>query len=254
MTDTQGTSPTDDESQPHNQAEPQDEAQPKDAEPANDSATTPVPPYTAPAASAHNGYPPAPPLPGVQQAQGPAAPSAAPTYAGAPAGGQAFGPAATAAFGAQPTGAHPTLPLGPTPGAAAPPSAQKKSGAGRVAGLIVAAALVGGAAGLGGAYAGTQLWASPSQTVVQGGQAVTVNNPDKVNATTNVRQLAAPEGAVNINMGTLVGSYANIARMLDEMAEVPNTGGVLLTFDDFIQGVEDFGTKIQPLMKSRAKA
>jgi pyrimidine oxygenase len=75
---------------------------------------------------------------------------------------------------------------------------------------------------------------------------------DKVNTTTNVRQLAAPEGAVNINMGTLVGSHASIARMLDEMAEVPNTGGVLLTFDDFIQGVEDFGTKIQPLMKSRA--
>jgi len=76
---------------------------------------------------------------------------------------------------------------------------------------------------------------------------------DKVNATTNVRQLAAPEGAVNINMGTLVGSHASIARMLDEMAEVPNTGGVLLTFDDFIQGVEDFGTKIQPLMKSRRR-
>jgi pyrimidine oxygenase len=75
---------------------------------------------------------------------------------------------------------------------------------------------------------------------------------DKHNPTTNVRQLAAPEGAVNINMGTLVGSYESVARMLDEMAEVPNTGGVLLTFDDFIQGVEDFGTKIQPLMKCRA--
>jgi pyrimidine oxygenase len=74
---------------------------------------------------------------------------------------------------------------------------------------------------------------------------------DKNNPTTNVRQLAAPEGAVNINMGTLVGSYGKIAAMLDEMAEVPNTGGVLLTFDDFVQGVEDFGTRVQPLMKSR---
>jgi pyrimidine oxygenase len=26
---------------------------------------------------------------------------------------------------------------------------------------------------------------------------------------------------------------------------------VLLTFDDFIEGVETFGTRIQPLMKSR---
>ncbi|WP_343614011.1 pyrimidine utilization protein A [Novosphingobium sp.] len=74
---------------------------------------------------------------------------------------------------------------------------------------------------------------------------------DTVNKDTNVRQLAAPEGAVNINMGTLVGSYASVARMLDEMAEVPNTGGVLLTFDDFVEGVEAFGTRIQPLMKSR---
>ncbi|MES2753349.1 MAG: LLM class flavin-dependent oxidoreductase, partial [Pseudomonadota bacterium] len=75
---------------------------------------------------------------------------------------------------------------------------------------------------------------------------------DKVNATTNLRQLAAPEGAVNINMGTLVGSYESVARMLDEMAAVPNTGGVLLTFDDFVAGVENFGTRIQPLMNSRA--
>jgi len=74
---------------------------------------------------------------------------------------------------------------------------------------------------------------------------------DKHNPTTNVRQLAAPEGAVNINMGTLVGSYESVARMLDEMATVPNTGGVLLTFDDFLIGVEAFGQRIQPLMKSR---
>jgi pyrimidine oxygenase len=39
---------------------------------------------------------------------------------------------------------------------------------------------------------------------------------------------------------------------MDEIAEVPGTAGVLLTFDDFVQGLEDFGTRIQPLMKSRA--
>ena len=75
---------------------------------------------------------------------------------------------------------------------------------------------------------------------------------DKHNTDTNVRQLAAPEGAVNINMGTLVGSYESVARMLDEMAQVPGTGGVLLTFDDFLEGVEAFGTRIQPLMTCRA--
>jgi pyrimidine oxygenase len=29
------------------------------------------------------------------------------------------------------------------------------------------------------------------------------------------------ESAVNINMGTLVGSYASVAAMLDEVADVP---------------------------------
>ena len=71
---------------------------------------------------------------------------------------------------------------------------------------------------------------------------------------TNTTQLAAPESAVNLNMGTLVGSHESIARMLDEVAAVPDTKGVLLVFDDFVRGVEDFGTKIQPLMKSRAGA
>ena len=40
----------------------------------------------------------------------------------------------------------------------------------------------------------------------------------------NVRQLADRESAVNLNMGTLVGSYEKVARMLDEVAAVPNTG------------------------------
>lgn len=47
------------------------------------------------------------------------------------------------------------------------------------------------------------------------------------------------------------GGYESVARMLDEMAEVPNTGGMLLTFDDFLEGVEAPGTRFQPLMKSR---
>jgi pyrimidine oxygenase len=74
---------------------------------------------------------------------------------------------------------------------------------------------------------------------------------DKTSTTTNVRQLADPTSAVNLNMGTLVGSYAKVAAMLDEIAEVPGTGGVLLTFDDFLEGVDKFGQRIQPLMASR---
>ena len=63
--------------------------------------------------------------------------------------------------------------------------------------------------------------------------------------------MADPTSAVNINMGTLVGSYASVARMLDEVAAVPGTDGVLLTFDDFLIGIEAFGQRIQPLMRCR---
>jgi pyrimidine oxygenase len=81
-----------------------------------------------------------------------------------------------------------------------------------------------------------------------GAQGAADTRPD---AETNVRQLADPSFAVNLNIGAMVGSYASVARMLDEIAEVPGTEGVLLTFDDFVKGVEDFGTRIQPLMNSR---
>jgi pyrimidine oxygenase len=57
---------------------------------------------------------------------------------------------------------------------------------------------------------------------------------------------------VPTNQGVLVGSYASIARMLDEVALVPGVAGVMLTFDDFVIGMEQFGTRIQPLMKSRS--
>jgi pyrimidine oxygenase len=51
--------------------------------------------------------------------------------------------------------------------------------------------------------------------------------------------------------GVLIGSYATVARMLDELAAVPGVQGVMLTFDDFIIGMEQFGTRIQPLMRCR---
>ena len=57
--------------------------------------------------------------------------------------------------------------------------------------------------------------------------------------------------ALPTNQGILCGSYANVARMLDEVAEVPGVDGVMLTFDDFVIGMEQFGTRIQPLMRCR---
>jgi pyrimidine oxygenase len=54
-----------------------------------------------------------------------------------------------------------------------------------------------------------------------------------------------------MNMGTLVGSYEHVAAMLDEAAGVEGTKGIMLVFDDFLQGMDDFGTRIQPLMRTR---
>ncbi|GLF92858.1 pyrimidine utilization protein A [Streptomyces yaizuensis] len=65
------------------------------------------------------------------------------------------------------------------------------------------------------------------------------------------RTVVLPEGAVNFNMGTLVGSYETVARMLDQLDEVDGVKGVILVFDEFLEGMESFGTRIQPLMKSR---
>lgn len=68
---------------------------------------------------------------------------------------------------------------------------------------------------------------------------------------TNVRHMTQPVSAVNFNMGTIIGSFEEVAAMLDEMGEVPGTGGVMLTFDDFLEGIDKFGKYVQPLMKSR---
>ena len=65
------------------------------------------------------------------------------------------------------------------------------------------------------------------------------------------RHINLPEGAVNFNMGTLVGSFANVAKMLDEVAGVPGTKGIMLTFDDFVAGIDKFGKHVQPLMRCR---
>jgi pyrimidine oxygenase len=54
------------------------------------------------------------------------------------------------------------------------------------------------------------------------------------------------------NQGVFVGSYAAVAQMLDDMAIVPGVRGVMLTFDDFIIGMEQFGTRILPLMRCRS--
>jgi pyrimidine oxygenase len=77
------------------------------------------------------------------------------------------------------------------------------------------------------------------------------NADTKSGADTNVRHMSSEVSNVNLNIGLLCGSWASVARMMDEVATIPGLAGVLLTFDEFVSGTRDFGEHIQPLMKSR---
>lgn len=74
---------------------------------------------------------------------------------------------------------------------------------------------------------------------------------DKADAGGTAQSMINPVSAVNFNMGTMAGSYGTVAKLLDELATVQGMAGVMLTFDDFIIGMENFGQRIQPLMASR---
>jgi len=84
------------------------------------------------------------------------------------------------------------------------------------------------------------------------GQAEDDPNPDPYSQANKRRTLGIDK--LPTNQGVLVGSYASVARMLDELATVPGVQGVMLTFDDFVVGMEQFGTRILPLMRCRQAA
>lgn len=80
------------------------------------------------------------------------------------------------------------------------------------------------------------------------GKAAEDTAPSETSMATTIQRSASP---INFSMGTLVGSYAHVAEMLDEVATMPGVKGIMLTFDDFISGMDDFGRRIQPLMQCR---
>jgi pyrimidine oxygenase len=80
------------------------------------------------------------------------------------------------------------------------------------------------------------------------GKAAEDTAPSATSMATTIQQSASP---INFSMGTLVGSYAHVAAMMDEVAATQGVKGIMLTFDDFLTGMDAFGTRIQPLMRSR---
>ncbi|WP_029144479.1 S1C family serine protease [Microbacterium luticocti] len=154
------------------------------ASPAQPAAPAATPASPAPAAHAGTGAPAA------AAAATPGAPQTHPTL-----------PYPGAGFGVPPQPTAPTQPVPPiagngsgfaAAGAATAATGQKKSGAGKIAGLLVAAAIVGGAAGIGGAWAGSALWGPVDGSSASSPSVVTVNNPDSVNATTAIAAKVVP--------------------------------------------------------------
>ena len=78
--------------------------------------------------------------------------------------------------------------------------------------------------------------------------AADVNNDDPNSTKGRLTQGKAPQPTTAMK---LIGSYATIARLLDQMADLPGLTGVMLSFDDYRLGVEAFGQCIQPLMRCR---
>ena len=81
------------------------------------------------------------------------------------------------------------------------------------------------------------------------GKAAEDTAPSDTSMAATIQRAPSP---INFSMGTLVGSYAKVAAMLDEVAATPGVKGIMLTFDDFLVGMDKFGERIQPLMRCRS--
>jgi pyrimidine oxygenase len=77
------------------------------------------------------------------------------------------------------------------------------------------------------------------------------NDPTKDPLSVAGRFTETTKAKLPVSHGILIGSFAKVAAMLDELAAVPGVAGAMMTFDDFVLGMENFGTRIQPLMESR---
>ncbi|MEJ1087368.1 trypsin-like peptidase domain-containing protein [Microbacterium sp. Mu-80] len=133
-----------------------------------------------------------------QQPQGWQPPYGAPSGAAPQAGGAPqAGPQTGAAFGMAPQAPHGpqgyagTQPVTELRGAS---TAEPRKGGGtvKIAGLLLAAAIVGGVAGFGGSALGSAVLNQPVSQSASGPETVTVNNPGSVNETTAIATQVLP--------------------------------------------------------------
>jgi pyrimidine oxygenase len=64
-------------------------------------------------------------------------------------------------------------------------------------------------------------------------------------------RIAELKGSMFFNIEVIAGSPVTVAARVDEIAEVEGTAGIMCIFDDFVVGVERFGTEVMPLLACR---
>jgi putative serine protease PepD len=221
MSDNQGNRPEDfpyEGQNPVPDAEAAETGVTSDSAPQTDQPTLPIAPPTAPTVpasiAAQQHAPTQPVAPAYQPAQPPAYPTTVPQATQPVYPGQAFGvPAQPQAGGA---GEPPHTPGQPQYRHDAGGGAQKKSNGGRIAGLIIAAAVVGGVAGLGGAWAGSALWSSNSASSAAAPQTITVNDKTGVTNTTAIAAKVVPSVVtISVSSGNSGGTGSGVVLSKD---------------------------------------
>ena len=195
-----------------------------------------VRPTETPAGTEPAIVPPVPQQPAAHAAQQYTAPgqrpSAGAAYPAAPSygAGSAFG-AGAPGYGA-PQQPYATAPLPPTStsDSRTQSSGSSKSGigAGKVTALMLAAALVGGTAGIGGAYAGVNIWSASQPVTATGPASVTVNDTDSVNQTTAIAAKVVPSVVTIAADGGSAGGTGSGVILSEDGYVVTNTHVVTL--------------------------
>jgi len=65
---------------------------------------------------------------------------------------------------------------------------------------------------------------------------------------------AALQGIAYIGITPIIGSYAQCAATLDHIASVPGTKGIMLIFPEYLAGLQEFGERVLPLMRTAKRA
>ena len=61
---------------------------------------------------------------------------------------------------------------------------------------------------------------------------------------------SALQGIAYIGITPIIGSYAQCAATLDRIASVPGTKGIMLIFAEYLAGLQEFGERVLPLMRT----